>query len=271
VRVFRVDNPHTKPFAFWEWLIADIRGRDPEVIFLAEAFTRPVPMRELAKLGFSQSYTYFTWRNSRLELEEYVSELAHSGMELYFRPNFFVNTPDILHAYLQDGGPPAFRARLILAATLSPSYGIYSGFEDYENVAVHAGSEEYVDSEKYEIKQRALDGPLLPLIARINEIRRQHRALQRLDNVTFLPVENDALIAYAKTDGEETLIVVVNLDPQAPQEGVVIVPSRLGLAPVLEVTDLLGGERFSWRLGRNFVRLDPAERAAHLLLVAHSA
>jgi starch synthase (maltosyl-transferring) len=271
VRVFRVDNPHTKPFAFWKWLIEEVRVGHPDVIFLAEAFTRPAPLRELAKLGFSQSYTYFTWKNSRSELEEFVSELAHSGMELYCRPNLFVNTPDILHAYLQDGGPPAFRTRLILAATLSPTYGIYSGFEDFENVAVQPGSEEYLDSEKYEIKQRTLDGPLLPLIGRLNEIRREHAVLQRLDNVTFLPVENDALIAYAKTGAEETLIVVINLDPHAPQEGIVIIPSRLGLPPVLEVRDLLGGERFSWRLGRNFVRLDPAERAAHLLLVEPAA
>jgi starch synthase (maltosyl-transferring) len=266
VRIFRVDNPHTKPFAFWQWLIEEIRAHDPGVIFLSEAFTRAAPMYALAKLGFSQSYTYFTWKNSRRELEEHVTELAHSGVELFLRPNFFANTPDILHEYLQNGGPPAFRARLVLAATLSPSYGIYSGFENFENVAVRPGSEEYVDSEKYEIKQRTLDGPLLALIARLNEIRREHPALQRFENVVFLPVENENLIAYAKTDGDETLLVVVNLDPSQAQEGVVIVPSRLGLAPAFEVTDLLGGERFSWRLGRNFVRLDPADRAAHLLL-----
>jgi len=270
VRIFRVDNPHTKPFAFWKWLIEEVRAREPDVIFLAEAFTRPAPMRALAKLGFSQSYTYFTWRNSRQELEEYMQELAHSGMELYLRPNFFANTPDILHEYLQHGGPPAFRVRLVLAATLSPSYGIYSGFENFENVAVRSGSEEYRDSEKYELKQRSLDGPLLALAARLNEIRREHPAFQRLENITLLPVENDQLIAYAKSDGEETLLVVVNLDPARPQEGVVIVPSRLGLPPVFEVADLLDGERFSWRLGRNFVRLDPGERAAHVLLAEPS-
>jgi starch synthase (maltosyl-transferring) len=195
VRIFRVDNPHTKPFAFWKWLIEEVRAREPDVIFLAEAFTRPAPMRALAKLGFSQSYTYFTWKNSRQELEEYVQELAHSGMELYLRPNFFANTPDILHEYLQHGGPPAFRVRLVLAATLSPSYGIYSGFENFENVPVSPGSEEYLDSEKYELKQRTLDGPLLALAARLNQIRREHAAFQRLDNITFLPVENDQLIA----------------------------------------------------------------------------
>jgi starch synthase (maltosyl-transferring) len=266
VRIFRVDNPHTKPFAFWQWLIAEVRAREPDVIFLSEAFTRPVLMRTLAKLGFSQSYTYFTWKNTRQELEQYVEELAHSGVELFLRPNFFANTPDILHEYLQRGGPPAFRTRLVLAATLSPSYGIYSGFENFENVPVHAGSEEYLDSEKYELKRRSLDGPLLGLVARLNEIRREYAAFQRLDNIVFLPVENEELLAYAKRDGAQTLVVVVNLDPARAQEGIVIVPSRLGLPPAFEVIDLLGGERFSWRLGRNFVRLDPAERAAHVLL-----
>ena len=267
VRIFRVDNPHTKPIAFWQWLIGEVRGREPDVLFLAEAFTRAAPLRALAKVGFNQSYTYFTWKNSRHELEEYVTELAASGMQLYCRPNFFANTPDILTAYLQQGGPPAFRVRLVLAATLSPSYGIYSGFENYENVALAPGSEEYLDSEKYELRSRRLDGPLLPMIAELNRIRREHAALQRLDNVTFLPVENDALIAYAKTGAHETLIVVVNLDPHQAQEGVVIVPARLGLPPVFDTVDLLGGERFSWRLGRNFVRLDPEIRAAHLLAV----
>ncbi|HEY1778082.1 MAG TPA: alpha-1,4-glucan--maltose-1-phosphate maltosyltransferase [Solirubrobacteraceae bacterium] len=270
VRIFRVDNPHTKPFAFWQWLIAEVRAREPDVLFLSEAFTRPVVMRALAKLGFSQSYTYFTWKNTRAELEEYVQELAHSGMELFLRPNFFANTPDILHEYLQLGGPAAFRARLVLAATLSPSYGIYSGFENFENVPVHAGSEEYLDSEKYELKQRSLDGPLLALVARLNEIRREHAAFQRLDNIVFLPVENDQLLAYAKLGGAQALLVVVNLDPARVQEGVVIVPSRLGLPPAFEVHDLLSGERFSWRLGRNFVRLDPGERSAHLLLAEPS-
>jgi starch synthase (maltosyl-transferring) len=267
VRIFRVDNPHTKPIAFWQWLIAEVRGREPDVLFLAEAFTRDAKLRALAKIGFNQSYTYFTWKNSRHELEEYVTELASSGMELYCRPNFFANTPDILTAYLQQGGPPAFRARLVLASTLSPSYGIYSGFENYENVAVAPGSEEYLDSEKYELRTRKLDGPLLPMIAQLNGIRREHPALQRLNNVTFLPVENDALIAYAKSGEHETLIVVVNLDPHRVQEGVVIVPARLGLAPVFEALDLLSGERFSWRIGRNFVRLDPEVRPAHVLAV----
>ena len=267
VRIFRVDNPHTKPFAFWRWLIAEVREREPDVLFLAEAFTRVAPLRALAKLGFNQSYTYFTWKNSRYELEEYVTELASSGMQHYLRPNFFTNTPDILTAYLQEGGPPAFAVRLVLAATLSPSYGIYSGFENCENVAAAPGSEEYLDSEKYELKARALDGPLLPLVGTLNALRREHAALQRLDNVSFLAVENDAVISYAKTAPDETLIAVVNLDPVRVQEAVVIVPARLGLPPVFDVVDMLGGERFSWRIGRNFVRLDPGVRAAHLLAV----
>ena len=267
VRIFRVDNPHTKPFAFWQWLIEEVRGREPDVLFLAEAFTRAAPLRALAKIGFNQSYTYFTWKNSRQELEEYVTELANSEMALYCRPNFFVNTPDILTEYLQQGGPPAFRARLVLAATLSPSYGIYSGFEAYENVAAAPGSEEYLGSEKYEVRDRALDGPLLPLVATLNRLRREHPPLQRLDNVTFLPVENDALIGYAKSAAGETLIVVVNLDPRQVAEGIVIVPARLGVPPVFDVVDLVSGERFSWRLGRNFVRLDPGERPAHILAV----
>ena len=267
VRIFRVDNPHTKPFAFWEWLIEKVREREPDVLFLAEAFTRAAPMRTLAKLGFNQSYTYFAWKNSSAELEQYVGELAGSGMQHYFRPNFFVNTPDILTGYLQLGGPGAFAVRLVLAATLSPSYGIYSGFEHYENLAAEPGSEEYLDSEKYELKHRSLDGPLLPLVATLNAIRRDHPALRRLDNVSFLEVENDSLIAYDKTSDGRTLIVVANLDPHRVQEGVVVVPARPGLPPVFEVVDLLDGERFDWRTGRNFVRLDPDVRAAHVLAV----
>jgi starch synthase (maltosyl-transferring) len=269
VRIFRVDNPHTKPFAFWQWLIAEIRAEEPDVLFLAEAFTRAAPMQTLAKLGFSQSYTYFTWKNTRAELTEYVTELARPEVQLYFRPNFFLNTPDILSNYLQHGGPAAFRARLVLAATLSPSYGVYSGFEHFENVAASPGSEEYLDSEKYEIKQRALDGPLLGLIAQIHKLRRDHAALQIFNNVGFLDVENDALIGYAKTAESETLLIVVNLDPGHTQEGVLVVPNTLGVPPVFAVSDLLTGERFDWRIGRNFVRLDPDVGPAHVLLVEH--
>jgi starch synthase (maltosyl-transferring) len=267
VRVFRVDNPHTKPLAFWTWLIEEVHARDRDVIFLAEAFTRRAVMRELAKIGFSQSYTYFTWKNSRHELTEYVSELAHSGEQEYFRPNFFTNTPDILHAYLQHGGRSAFEARLILAATLSPSYGIYSGFENVENVAVHERSEEYLHSEKYELKRRTLDGELLPLIARINHIRRDNPALQEFPNVTFLETANEALIAYAKQSRGNTVIVAVNIDPFQAQEGLAIVPDTLGLPDYFVVHDMLSDERYQWRRGRNFVRLVPRWRQAHVLRV----
>jgi starch synthase (maltosyl-transferring) len=267
VKVFRVDNPHTKPFDFWEWLIKEVHAKDRDVVFLAEAFTRRAVMRQLAKLGFSQSYTYFTWKNSRWELTEYVNELAYSGEQDYFRPNFFANTPDILHEYLQHGGEGAFVTRLVLAATLSPSYGLYSGYEDFENVPVREGSEEYIDSEKYEIKDRHFDGPLLPLIARLNEIRRDSPSLQRLANVTFLETENDAIMAYAKQAPGETLIVAVNLDPQNGQEGVVVLPAHLGTPPAFTVVDELSGEKYDWRLGRNYVGLHPWGRQVHVLRV----
>jgi starch synthase (maltosyl-transferring) len=267
VKVFRVDNPHTKPFAFWEWLIARVHEHDREVVFLAEAFTRRAVMRHLAKIGFSQSYTYFTWKNSRWELTEYVSELAHTDEREYFRPNFFANTPDILHAYLQHGGRPAFEARLVLAATLSPSYGIYSGYEWCENAPVREGSEEYLHSEKYELKRRALDGPLLPLIETINGARQANPALQQLSNVTFLETANDALVAYAKQARGNTVITVVNIDPHQTQEGVAVVPAQLGLPPAFTVHDVLSGERYQWRIGPNFVRLEPGVRQAHVAVV----
>ena len=267
VRVFRVDNPHTKPFAFWAWLIDEVRSREPDVIFLAEAFTKRSVMRHLGKLGFSQSYTYFTWKNARWELTEYVSELAYSGEQDYFRPNFFANTPDILHEYLQHGGPAAFESRLVLASTLSPSYGIYSGYEDYENVPVREGSEEYLHSEKYEIKQRSLDGPLLGLVSRLNHIRRDHPALQELSNVTFLDTANEALIAYAKQTAGDTIICVVNLDPHQGQQGVTTIPASLGLPPSFTVHDLLTDEHYQWRIGQNFVGLAPGWRQAHVLEV----
>jgi starch synthase (maltosyl-transferring) len=266
VTVFRVDNPHTKPFAFWEWLIKEIRATNPEVIFLAEAFTRRAVMRELAKLGFGQSYTYFTWKNHRHDLSEYVGELAHTDEAEYFRPNFFPTTPDILTDYLAEGGPPAFPIRLVLAATLSPSYGIYSGYEHFEHVQ-RPGSEEFLDNEKYEIKRRALDGPLLPTIQRLNRVRRENPALQRLENVTFLDAANDAILAYAKREGPNAVICVVNLDPHNAQEGLVHVPYELGVPPAFTVEDLLDGSAYQWRLGGNYVRLDPAERAGHVLRV----
>jgi starch synthase (maltosyl-transferring) len=267
VKFFRVDNPHTKPFAFWEWLIAEVHAVDRDVVFLAEAFTRRAVMRQLAKLGFTQSYTYFTWKNSRWELTEYVNELAWGEEREYFRPNFFPVTPDILHAYLQHGGPPAFVTRLVLAATLAPSYGIYSGYEHFENVPLREGSEEYLHSEKYEVRRRALDGPLLPMIRRINEIRAENPALQHLSNVRFLDTHNEALIAYAKQAPGNTLVIAANLDPHNVQEGIALIPAQLGLPPVFTVEDLLTGDHYDWRIGANYLRLDPASRQTHIFRV----
>jgi starch synthase (maltosyl-transferring) len=264
VRVFRVDNPHTKPLPFWEWLIENVRSDHPDVIFLAEAFTRPAMMRALAKIGFDQSYTYFTWKNTRAEIEEYVTELATETAD-YYRPNFFANTPDILHEFLQAGGRPAFEARLVLAATLSPSYGIYSGYERCENVPLRPGSEEYLDSEKYEVKKRAIDGPLLPLIRRLNEIRRANRSLQHVDNIRFLDTANDSLIAYAKQSPSDTLVITVNLDPFGFREGLVEVPPEVGLPPSFAVQDLLSDDTYAWRTGGNYVGLAPGR--AHVLHV----
>jgi starch synthase (maltosyl-transferring) len=263
VTVFRVDNPHTKPVTFWEWLIDEVRNEHPEVIFLAEAFTRPAMMQTLGKIGFGQSYTYFTWKNTRWELLEFMGQLLE--WKDYYRPNCFVNTPDILHAYLQEGGPPAFRTRLVLAGTLSPSYGIYSGYERFENVPLREGSEEYLDSEKYETKKRRLDGPLLPFIAKLNEARRDNRALQYLDNVTFLDTENELLFAYIKRTDDSAVICVVNLDPTSVQEGLCILPMSTGLPPAYRVRDLLTDEEWTWHIGRNYVRLAPGQ--SHLLRI----
>jgi len=263
VRVFRVDNPHTKPVSFWEWLIADVRRRHPDVLFLSEAFTRPAMMTTLAKVGFGQSYTYFTWKNTKWELYELTAQILEWSS--FYRPNFFTNTQDILHEYLQTGGRPAFEARLVLAATLSPSYGIYSGFERFENVPVRKGSEEYLDSEKYEVKARTLDGPLLPLVARLNQIRRESPSLQRVDNLVWLETEQERLLAYAKREGADVVLVCVNLDPFKPHDGLAVVPAALGLPPAFPVHDLLRGERFTWQIGRNYVRLDPGQ--SHILRV----
>jgi starch synthase (maltosyl-transferring) len=263
VTVFRVDNPHTKPVAFWEWLIDEVRAEHPEVIFLAEAFTRPAMMQTLGKVGFAQSYTYFTWKNTRWELLEFMGQLLE--WRDYYRPNCFVNTPDILHEYLVRGGPPAFEARLVLASTLSPSYGIYSGFENFENVPVREGSEEYLDSEKYQVKRRALDGPLLPLVKLLNAARRTNPALQYLDNVTFLETENEQLFGFLKRTGDNLVLVVVNLDPVAPQEGTCILPVSSGLPPTYRVRDLLADAEWSWHIGRNYVKLGPGK--AHVLRI----
>ena len=264
VRIFRVDNPHTKPLPFWEWLLAEIRAAHPDVVFLAEAFTRPSMMRALAKLGFNQSYTYFTWKNTKAELTDYMRELTGEMAE-YYRPNFFANTPDILHEYLQRGGRPAFEARLVLAATLSPSYGIYSGYERCENVPVKPGSEEYLDSEKYELKARRLDGPLLPLIRRLNTIRRGTRALQQLANLEFLDTANENLIAYFKQSESDAIVVCVNLDPLAAAEGLAVIPDRLGLPLSFSAQDLLTGTTYAWKAGANYLRLEPGK--AHILQV----
>jgi starch synthase (maltosyl-transferring) len=263
IRIFRVDNPHTKPVAFWEWLIREAQAVHPDLVFLSEAFTRPAMMATLAKAGFSQSYTYFTWRNASWELVEYLTELSSAPLPEFFRPNLFANTPDILTEYLQTGGRPAFEARLVLAATLSPSYGIYSGFENLERSPAEPGSEEYLDSEKYELKARKLDGPLLPLVAKLNQIRRAHAAFRRIDNLTFLETTDENLLAYAKDD----IVICVNLDPLGLHEGGVAIPPGLGLPPTFAVRDLLGGEEWQWKTGQNYVKLVPGERQAHILVV----
>jgi starch synthase (maltosyl-transferring) len=278
VSIFRVDNPHTKPFAFWQWMIADVRSRAPDVIFLAEAFTRPKVMHRLAKAGFSQSYTYFTWRNTKTELTEYVEELARKTGD-FFRPNFFPNTPDILPPILQSGGRPAFLMRAALAATLASAYGIYSGYELCENAAL-PGREEYLDSEKYEIRVRDFDAPdsIAPYIARLNRIRREHPALQDWRNVEFLRSSSEHVIAFMKTCEVETLLILVNLDPHEAHETWLHVPLwRFGLPDdaTYEVEELLDGAKASW-YGRDIrLVLDPLVqpaaiyRAALLLKVPH--
>ena len=273
VRIFRVDNPHTKPVGFWTWLIDSIQVEHPDVIFLAEAFTRPPMMRALAARGFSQSYTYFTWRTTKQEIVEYLTELTRSEMTMAFRPNFFTNTPDILPPILQRGGRPAFKSRLALAGTLSPSYGIYSGFELCENAAIE-GREEYLDSEKYEIKVRDWDAPgnIKDYVTRVNRARRENRALQQLPNLRFLDIDHDQLIAYVKwtDDGSNRVIVVVNLDPFAAHEGTLHVPAdAIGVADgqPFAVRDVLADRRYVWG-HRNYVRLDPvAGEPAHIFRI----
>jgi starch synthase (maltosyl-transferring) len=272
VRIFRVDNPHTKPVAFWEWLLREIRRTDPDVLFLAEAFTRPAMMRGLGAIGFHQSYTYFTWRNAKWEIEEYLRELATESDHL-MRPNFFVNTPDILHAYLQYGGPAAFKIRAAIAATGSPSWGVYAGYELFEHVAVKPGSEEYLDSEKYQIRIRdwdaaAADGrTLAPYLTRLNETRRAHPALQLLRNVTIHSSDDENVLVFSKTYGGDTVIVVVNVDPHATRETMVHLDlPALGLewGDSFAVHDEITGEEWGWSQ-HNYVRLDPAHEPAHIL------
>ena len=278
VRAFRVDNPHTKPVEFWEWLLAEIRKTDPDVIFLSEAFTLPAMMQTLATVGFHQSYTYFTWRNTKWELEEYLTELSHETSHV-LRPNLFVNTPDILHAYLQYGGPAAFKIRATIAAMASPSWGVYAGFELFEHVAVKPGSEEYLDSEKYQIRIRDWDAAeadgrtLAPYISRLNEIRRTHPALQQLRNLTVHPSDDESILVFSKqasTDQhEDLLIIVVNVDPHAARDTTVhLNMPALGMdwEDTFTVHDELTGQ--AWRWGQsNYVRLDPSHEPAHIFAV----
>jgi starch synthase (maltosyl-transferring) len=273
VRIFRVDNPHTKPVAFWEYLIRGVREKYPDTIFLSEAFTRPKMMKALAKAGFNQSYTYFTWRNSKRELIEYFTELTQTEMSEYFRPNLWPNTPDILPFVLQEGGRPAFMIRVALAATLSPLYGIYSGYELCENEAL-PGREEYLDSEKYQYKKRDWNAPgnIKNWIARLNKIRKENRALQLYTNLRFHEAENDAILFYSKMTAarDNIILVVVNLDPHRKQNSFVYVPiESFGQieSDVYQVQDLLSGATYTWRGRRNYVELDPEIQPAHIFLV----
>jgi len=273
VRIFRVDNPHTKPLPFWEWLIAEIRKDHPDTVFLSEAFTRPRVMYGLAKVGFSQSYTYFTWRNTKYELSTYLRELVETEVSEYFRPNFFTNTPDILPEYLQFGGRPAFIARLVLAATLSACYGIYSGFEYSENDAV-PGTEEYLNSEKFEIKPRdwKKSGNIRAFITRVNRIRKNNAALAANSSLDFYPVDNEQILFYGKNteDLSNIILVAVNLDPHNVQDGWLEVPLeklKLEENEVYQVHELLFDNRFLWQGSRNYVRLDPAESPAQIFLL----
>ncbi|HET7406382.1 MAG TPA: alpha-1,4-glucan--maltose-1-phosphate maltosyltransferase [Mycobacteriales bacterium] len=271
VRIFRVDNPHTKPLEFWAWLIAEVKKTDPDVIWLAEAFTRPPMMHALARVGFSQSYTYFTWRTEAWEIEEYLRELSGDAAD-YMRPNFFVNTPDILTDYLQYGGPPAFKIRAVLAALLSPSWGVYSGYELFEHVAVRPGSEEYLDSEKYSYRPRDWAAAeregrsLAPYITMLNTIRREHPALQQLRDLTFHYSAAPQIMAWSKRAGDDVVLVVVNLDPHSVRESTI----NLDLPAVgadwgqpVEVHDLVSGNTWLWS-EHNYVRLDPFVEPAHI-------
>ncbi|MDH5406455.1 MAG: alpha-1,4-glucan--maltose-1-phosphate maltosyltransferase, partial [Candidatus Aminicenantes bacterium] len=272
IRIFRVDNPHNKPFRFWEWLITDIKMSYPDVIFLSEAFTRPKVMYQLAKLGFTQSYTYFAWRNTKLELTQYFTELTQTEVREYFRPNLWPNTPDILTEYLQFGGRSAFMARLVLAATLGASYGIYGpAFELCENRPREPGSEEYLDSEKYEIKNWDIARPdsLKDFIARVNQVRRENPALHSDWSLRFHEVDNEQLICYSKRtdDLSNVVLVVVNLDPHHTQSGWVEFPlEELDIASQkpYQMHDLLSDARYLWQGSRNYVELNSQIVPAHV-------
>ncbi len=276
VRTFRVDNPHTKPVMFWEWLLGELRGSDPDVVFLSEAFTRRAMMHTLGMVGFHQSYTYFTWQNTKWELARYLDEVANHSNTL-IRPNFFVNTPDILTEYLQYGGPAAFRIRAAIAATAAPSWGVYAGFELCEHVAVRPGSEEYLDSEKFQYRPRDWDAAvaqgasIAPYLRRLNEIRRQHLALRRLRNLVVHASDDEQILCYSRrgdaADPDDVVIVVVNLDPHSARETLIHLDlPALGFrgSDTFIVDDELSGQ--SWRWGAtNYVRLDPAQEPAHIL------
>ncbi len=273
VRIFRVDNPHTKPVSFWEWVIAEVNAKYPGTVFLSEAFTRPKMMQELAKAGFNQSYTYFTWRNSKAELAEYLTELTQTDLKEYFRANFFTNTPDILPEFLQKGGRPAFLIRAVLATMACPVYGIYSGFELCENSPV-PGREEYTDSEKYQFKGRDWNSPgnIKEYLTRLNTIRRQNRALQEYANLRIQPAENDNILCFSKATAslDNVIVVIVTVDPWQPQTAFVHLPLAdfgIGENDAYVAEDLLTGERFTWRGRRNFVALNPHTRPAHVLRI----
>lgn len=274
VKIFRVDNPHTKPLPFWEWVIHQVQSEHPDVIFLAEAFTRPKMMRRLAKVGFTQSYTYFTWRNTKQELIEYLTELTQTEMREYYRPNFFTNTPDILPPFLQNGGRPAFMIRLALAATLASVYGIYNGFELCENRAV-PGTEEYADSEKYEYKVWDWDRPgnIKSMIRTLNTIRRENAALQEFLNLRFYSCDDDNILCYGKgsRDGTNRIVVAVNLDPFAAHAAALELPlAEFGIGDDEEfaVEELIGGARLRWRGRRQVVKLDPATTPVAIFRIA---
>jgi starch synthase (maltosyl-transferring) len=274
VRIFRVDNPHTKPIPFWTWVIGEIQAVRPEVLFLAEAFTRPKVMQALAKVGFTQSYTYFTWRNFKQELIDYFTELTQSDVAEYLRGNLFANTPDILAPILQHGGRAAFKMRLVLAATLSSVYGIYSGYELCENEAV-PGTEEYFNSEKYEIKARDWDAPgnLNGYIARVNTIRRENPALHEYRNLRFYPSDHDDILWYGKRsfDGGNTVLVAVNLDPFEPHHAAVHIPldaMGIGADERFQAQELITGTRHLWKGAEQTIRLDPNEEPAAIFRVS---
>jgi starch synthase (maltosyl-transferring) len=276
VGIFRVDNPHTKPVAFWEWAIAEVKAEFPGTVFLSEAFTRPKMMQELAKVGFTQSYTYFTWRNTKYELTEYLTELTTPPLRDFFRANFFANTPDILPEYLQHGGRPGFLIRAVLASMSVPVYGIYSGFELCENAPV-PGKEEYIDSEKYQFKGRDWNasGNIKEYMTRLNQIRRQNRALCEYDNLRIHTAENDQILCFSKATAglDNMIVVVVSLDPRNSQSSIIHLPlEQFGIGPEEEyqMDDLLAGEKFFWRGARNFIALDPHNRPAHVFRVRRS-